>query len=208
NLSRHTIAKTLNDVYRQAVVAWHVQIADGIQVDLPPAFDEGETGLFTNYTADMKKVLNRWGHLSSDTYYLFLIEAPRDPSTLGYMPRNKQAGFVFIEPHRGNSATFLKTLAHELGHGAFNLKHTFSEHNLPPGTTDNLMDYSAGTALYKHQWDHIHEPRAVIGLFEGDEDGASVVVKDDKAYEAMSSIIREEAFTRWADKYRQIIEFF
>jgi hypothetical protein len=92
------------------------------------------------------------------------------------MPRNKQAGFVFIGPHKGDTQEFLKTIAHELGHGAFNLKHTFLEHNLPSGSTDNLMDYSSGTALYKYQWDYIHEPQRVMGLFEGEEAGASVIV--------------------------------
>ena len=166
------ISERLNFIYRQAVVSWQVNLATGIQVDLPAKFDEGQSGLFSNYTADMKKVLNAWGRLQDDTYYLFLIDEPVDPQTLGYMPRNRQAGFVFVAPHQGNGEEFLKTIAHELGHGAFNLKHTFSEYNLPPGTTNNLMDYSPGTALYKYQWDHIHDPGKVVGWFEGEDEGA------------------------------------
>ncbi|MBS1508887.1 MAG: hypothetical protein JSS79_19780 [Bacteroidetes bacterium] len=66
-------------------------------------------------------------------------------------------------------------MAHELGHGAFTLKHTFADNNaLPQGTTDNLMDYHDGTHLWKLQWDRIHDPATVLGLFEGDEAGASV----------------------------------
>lgn len=166
------ISERLNVIYRQAVVSWQVSLASGIQVDLPEKFDEGKSGLFSNYTADMKKVLNAWGRRQGDTYYLFLINEPVDPHTLGYMPRNRQAGFVFVAPHQDNGEEFLKTIAHELGHGAFNLKHSFSEHNLPPGTTNNLMDYSPGTALYKYQWDYIHHPGKVVGWFEEEDEGA------------------------------------
>jgi hypothetical protein len=165
-----TISNELNKVYRQAVVQWDVQLQPSLRVALPDLFDEGETGLFSNYTDDMKSVLRAYGSFRDNTYYLFIVDQPRNAATLGYMPRNRQAGFVFSGPHEGNSGEFLKTLAHELGHGAFNLKHTFAEHTLPAGITDNLMDYSSGMALYKYQWDDIHEPQIVIGLFEGGEE--------------------------------------
>lgn len=177
-LTTQDISEDLNEVFSQAVVEWSVQVHDGIDVPLGATFDEGETGLFSNYTDDMKKVLKAFGRLQENTYYLFLIDEPRDPSTLGYMPRNRRAGFVFVKPHEGSSATFLKTIAHELGHGAFNLKHTFSEHPLPSGTTDNLMDYSPGTKLYKYQWDQVHQPQAVMGLFEGEGESESVIVSN------------------------------
>ena len=171
-LDARLIADDLNKVYRQAVVEWNVTVLPGIQVPLQQTFDEGETGLLSNYTDDMKKVLRAFGPLRDNTYYIFLVAEPRNQSTLGYMPRNRQAGFVFTGPHHGNATEFVKTLAHELGHGAFNLQHTFKEHNIPAGATDNVMDYSNGTALYKYQWDHIHQPQSVIGLFEGGEEGA------------------------------------
>jgi hypothetical protein len=36
------------------------------------------------------------------------------------------------------------------------------------------MDYTAGTDFVKPQWDAIHEPGLVIGMFERDEEGAMV----------------------------------
>jgi len=65
--------------------------------------------------------------------------------------------------------------AHELGHGVFNLRHTFSTNNmvnLPEGTTQNLMDYSAGTELFKYQWDFIHNPEGGWFVWEDSEEGA------------------------------------
>ena len=59
----------------------------------------------------------------------------------------------------------------------FNLKHIFSSDELGEGNkglTDNLMDYSNGEALYKHQWDLIHDP-SFVGWFEGDDEDAMLV---------------------------------
>jgi hypothetical protein len=87
----------------------------------------------------------------------------------GYMPRKKQAGFVFAEKLGGHA---VKIIAHELAHGAFRLEHSFPE---LPENGNNLMDYSLnGTTLHKHQWDLIHNPVAVLGLFEDDSEGASL----------------------------------
>ncbi|HET7179986.1 MAG TPA: fibronectin type III domain-containing protein, partial [Chryseosolibacter sp.] len=173
DLSAEAIADSLNRVYGQAVVEWTVAVEKGINVPLGETFDEGQPGLFANYTGDMKKVISAHGDLRKNTFYLFLINRPRDPSTLGYMPRNRQAGFVFIESHRGDIGEFTKTIAHELGHGAFNLRHIFAEYGLPIGATNNLMDYGSGTSLHKYQWDAVHNPQTVFGLFDEEGENAS-----------------------------------
>lgn len=46
--------------------------------------------------------------------------------------------------------------------------------NLPEGTTQNLMDYSAGTELFKYQWDYVHNPEGGWFVGEDSEEGASV----------------------------------
>ncbi|MEX2232451.1 MAG: fibronectin type III domain-containing protein [Cyclobacteriaceae bacterium] len=205
-LNAELISQSLNAVYNQAVVQWNVKLSRGIQVALEESFDDGETGLFSNYTSDMKKVLDAFDRFQDNTYYLFLIDRPKNPSTLGYMPRGKQAGFVFVKPHEGNSDEFLKTLAHELGHGAFNLKHIFSEHSLPPGTTDNVMDYSNGKALYKYQWDYIHEPQSVIGLFEGEEGGMNSK-SSERFYQNAAPLLEDPGFKHWVEKFRKVNAF-
>jgi len=66
-----------------------------------------------------------------------------------------------------------------LGHGAFALRHTFSEKNLvslPQGKTDNLMDYAKGNGLLKYQWDLIHDPqRPLFAWTEEMVEGASIL---------------------------------
>jgi predicted chitinase len=172
-LSASILSQKLTEIYGQAVAAWDVKIEPSIAVSLDDTFDDGESGLLTNYTGDMKKVIKAYGNLQDKTCYIFLVTKPKSGNTLGYMPRSKQAGFIFVD--KLNSTNVVNTLAHEIGHGAFNLQHTFKEYpSLAQGSTDNLMDYGNGVFLHKYQWDNIHEPQKVIGLFENDEDGAMV----------------------------------
>ncbi|HEY9049543.1 MAG TPA: hypothetical protein VIN08_26775, partial [Ohtaekwangia sp.] len=174
------LSQKLTDIYGQAVAAWHVEIKPSINVTLDEYFDDGESGLLTNYTGDMKKVIKAYGDLLDNTYYLFLVTKPKSVKDgkrlLGYMPRSKQAGFIFVDNLDSENA--IPAVAHEIGHGAFNLQHTFKEFPLSQGETDNLMDYPNGPSLYKYQWDYIHDPQRVVSLFEDDEDSESNAVTD------------------------------
>lgn len=177
-LAPNSLQTDLNNIYSQGVVQWTVNSTQSINVSGidENALDDGGSGLLSNYTEDMKKILRAYtaDHAMADnTYYLFLVKNSTSQSKLGYMPRKKQAGFIFVDAH--NNADVVKTIAHDLGHGAFHLKHTFSEYpSLSQGVTENLMDYPAKTRLDKWQWDHIHNPEKVLGLFEDDEEGALV----------------------------------
>ncbi|HNC32345.1 MAG TPA: hypothetical protein PKX08_20180, partial [Cyclobacteriaceae bacterium] len=171
-----SLQRELNRIYGQAIVNWSVTIESGIQVEAINPFDVGQTSLLTNYTDHMKKVISAYKMAASiqqdeNNFYLFLVNTPSDPAVAGYMPRSKQFGFIFYD-HHGNEPSIARTMAHELGHGAFNLHHTFMEENfsLPKNSTDNLMDYAEGTKLYKYQWDMMRSAPIVMGLFEGDEE--------------------------------------
>ena len=168
-----------SDIFQQGVVSWSEVSIEELNVSgiNAASLDDGESGLLSNYTAEMRQVINAYLNkriLAPETYYLFLVEGAKNPAKLGYMPRKRQAGFIFTKPH-GSNEQLLQTIAHELGHGAFRLEHTFGKYPaLIQGTTDNLMDYNRGTRLNKYQWEYMHNPVAVLGLFEGDEEGASV----------------------------------
>jgi hypothetical protein len=91
------------------------------------------------------------------------------------MPLQRQAGFIYDNP----SATLI---AHELAHGAFNLRHTFSTEDntfiAAQNTTDNLMDYKGGTELWMHQWKKIQSPdRVWLSFLEGEEEGEAKAEK-------------------------------
>jgi hypothetical protein len=80
------------------------------------------------------------------------------------MPLQRQVGFIYDNPN-------LFVVAHELGHGAFNLRHTFSLESFIAAerTTQNLMDYKGGTELWAHQWEQIRDPQSVWFAWAQDE---------------------------------------
>ncbi|MEM9917718.1 MAG: hypothetical protein AAF990_06460 [Bacteroidota bacterium] len=172
----------LNAIYKQAVVPVSVSLHpdnlvvsdfDNIMDDIPSSSNRG-------YTYEMEDIIETFDRLNTvdpDRYYLFLVNASDDVGKLGTMPFGRNFGFIF----NGNISSedeYVKTIAHELGHGAFYLQHTFDEYDeLEEGDTDNLMDYGAdledasltGKHLHKHQWDKIHDPGASVELFEDDD---------------------------------------
>ncbi len=162
---------TLNKIYGQVFISWNVTTAN---CTLPGTINKNiqieNSGLLSNYMPDMQPILNHFkdspAYVDKDAYYL-LFGATNDGNLDGYMPRGRNIGFIF--------STDAHTVAHELGHGAFNLKHIFCSEELGEGNkgnTENIMDYSTGKLLYKYQWDLIHDP-AFVSWFGGDDDEAA-----------------------------------
>jgi hypothetical protein len=116
---------------------------------------------FTNSETIDKKAL----------YIFFIKESTTHSDIKGYMPFNRPVGFVYAANQKSTDLT--RTMAHELGHGAFCLKHTFSDENSfvqDQGQTPNLMDYASGSELLKYQWDECHDFDLGCNWFEdGDE---------------------------------------
>ncbi|MFN7492772.1 MAG: fibronectin type III domain-containing protein [Cyclobacteriaceae bacterium] len=172
--SEDALRTQLNKIYGQAVVKWNITFASNLDVPGIDPFDDGGSGLLSNYSPDMRKVVNAYkANLQPNTYYLFLVKNPKSSTLAGFMPRSKECGFIFVDKN-GSEESIVRTMAHELGHGAFSLRHTFSEekNTLPEKGTDNLMDYNNGNKLFKYQWDRMRYPEIVMGLFEDDEGGA------------------------------------
>ncbi len=172
--SEDALRTQLNKIYGQAVVKWNITFASNLDVPGIDPFDDGGSGLLSNYSPDMRKVVNAYkANVQRNTYYLFLVKNPKSTTLAGFMPRSKECGFIFVDKN-GSEESIIRTMAHELGHGAFSLRHTFTEekNTLPEKGTDNLMDYANGNKLFKYQWDRMRYPEIVMGLFEGDEAGA------------------------------------
>ncbi|MGL1889438.1 MAG: hypothetical protein OCD76_23185, partial [Reichenbachiella sp.] len=138
---------------------------------------EGESNVFSSFPksmGDFNKDYKRSDGVNIDknSYYLFLLPGSGDGRS-GFMPFKRQFGYIWTGNTGSNAA---QTIAHELGHGAFRLRHTFSTSGSAfvagEGTTDNLMDYSDGDALYKHQWDFVHDPESMNGWAQDDTESA------------------------------------
>jgi hypothetical protein len=179
-----TLENRLNEIYAPAIMEWSVTVAEplttGWDLDEDEKLDDGESGLFTNYTREMKAAIQALEQRGTEqeTFYVFLAgQAKSSSDKLGYMPRKRRFGFIF-SPVQKDPEKLAHTLAHELAHGAFRLEHTFKEYPaLSKGSTDNLMDYPAGSRLYKHQWDYIHDPVAMVGWAQ--DEGDSEYVQED-----------------------------
>jgi len=115
------------------------------------------------------KAYKKTHRIDKEAVYLFAVNetALRDGDLLGKMPRQSQFGFLFVKD--ASAEDIARAAAHEVGHGAYTLSHTFSaEVGLPQGVTRTLMDYSTGYDLLKFQWDVVHQPGNVWGVFEGE----------------------------------------
>jgi hypothetical protein len=161
---------TLNNVYAQAVPEWAVESKPSISVAFPNGnMTHGGSNAVSVFNADQKAVINTFGAMEKDALYLFFVEnvKGKDGDIGGYMPLQRQAGFIYELPNN-------ELIAHELGHGAFNLRHTFSTDDFvaAQGSTDNLMDYKGGSELWMHQWKKVQDPEKVfLSFLEGEEEG-------------------------------------
>ena len=166
------LSQDLNAIYGAAVAHWEVVIDDAFvaEAELLAGLDDGESGLLASFPRPMRqfnRTFKRSRDIDKDAYYVFLV-ADVSSSRAGFMPFKQQFGYIFTE----QATNLSQTVAHELGHGAFRLRHPFDEFSLAKGTTNNLMDYSEGTALYKYQWDNVHDPEAMVGWLQDDDESA------------------------------------
>ncbi len=185
NTSLPNLQRQLNDILGQAGV--HVSSVTTISdlsvedwdKDGDEKFDDGDGNMFSSRSPEMnniKNTLRRTSGIDKHTYYIFFVPHPTKSGTgrVGSMPRGTQFGFIYTANAQGSDIT--KVIAHELGHGVFGLKHTFSDYpSISRNSSDNLMDYKQdGRKLRKYQWDQMHDPGVIIGLFDDEEDVAYV----------------------------------
>jgi predicted chitinase len=177
-------ANALNDIYKQAAISWTVTMQSQYDIekeewdlDKDNKLNDGESTLLSSYFDEQKKLRQKYKSdrdIDNKTYYVFLLNGINSKAGLaGFMPIKGQYGFIY--PGNMNA----RTIAHELGHGAFRLWHTFSNKNdyyMAQNSSDNLMDYNNGQRLHKYQWDYIHDPKTVLFDFlQDEEEGASII---------------------------------
>lgn len=177
----------LNEIYKQAVVTVNVTYASAITVpNFNGIIQDVPSGWISAYTYEMSGIIDYFKDnytVEDDVQYLFLVPSCSNAEKLGYNPINKKFGFIYQANASTSIDVYCKTVAHELGHGAFNLEHTFKNYpTLAQGSTNNLMDSGTGNHLHKYQWDLIHNPSLALTLFPEDEDGEFVTISDMKVF--------------------------
>jgi hypothetical protein len=181
--------KQLNEIYKQSIATWEVDVAPAITVG-DTTWDKDGNGkinvgsnIFSRYSNELKainKYIRTQTYYKRNEYFLIVTDKPTDSlaaGLLGEMPRGRNIGYLFT------SVPTPTLVAHELGHGAFALEHSFEGNATLPTGNSCLMDYNNGTELYKGKyWDYVHNPVSVVGGLEGDDDGAMVGIKEDKSF--------------------------
>jgi hypothetical protein len=138
----NAVKDSLNRIYGSAFVKWNVT---SVTYNLAPGISKNihveSSGLLSNYMPDMQSIVSSFKDNcpsydgSSDNTYYLLFGCTNDSDPLnkltGYMPRARNTGFIFD--------TDIRTIAHELGHGAFNLKHIFSSDELGEGYKKRII---------------------------------------------------------------------
>jgi hypothetical protein len=175
------LQEELNKIYKQAVVEWSVTVAMPFKYSKEElkGIDSEESDFLSSFPEKME-IMNRTYknsiYMDGDAYYLFIVEGTGSKRD-GFMPFKKRFGYIFSD---GRSPEQIQTtIAHELGHGAFRLRHTFSpeEFKAPEGSTANLMDYNNGTELKKYQWDLVHDPASINGWTEDDDEASDYTAR-------------------------------
>ena len=185
-----TVKQGLDEIFAKLMVDFDVTIGEPITIQYAKGsvFTHGGSGVIGVYNTDQKAAISKLKErgIDNETVYLFFVKecnalkANDSPDVVnGYMPRGYQFGFIYKE------LSNFRTIAHEICHGAFHLKHTFAQDDFLAAerSTDNLMDYNDGKTLNHWQWKDIHQPKSVRFKWLQDEEGAeynvNVVFDDD-----------------------------
>ena len=143
----------------------------------------GTSGFMANYTAEQKTFINNYTALKpaeANQYYVFLMNniTPSRPIR-GFMPLHRQTGFVFpnqiaaSDPKEVNKGSVTNTIAHEIGHGIFELEHPWEDYSYAKGSqlTNWLMDTEGGIKLPYMHWQKISHPKFGLYVFQKDNAG-------------------------------------
>ncbi len=159
----------LDSVYRQANVKFTVTEKTGFRFNLDTnnvaGLERAGSGI-NKYSAEMRILRDKFA--SDTTYdkkanYIFVVSAFEGGGLDGFMVRGRSMGFVA-------SGASKRTYAHELGHGAFGLEHTFPE--IGQSLSNNLMDYGDSTHLTHKQCKDIAKRKFVFNWLDSEEDAA------------------------------------
>ncbi|MBK9285263.1 MAG: hypothetical protein IPM51_13260 [Sphingobacteriaceae bacterium] len=158
----------LNAVYKQSNTTWSLSVAPNFTFDLKDGkLESADAGILSKYSEEMRAL--RTAYREKDTaydkeaLYLFIVNEFTNAEQLGYMARGKAMGFI-------KSGAVLKTIAHELGHGAFGFDHTFP--TAEKASTNNLMDYGNGIQMVFEQWMQTKISPEKFNWFDEEEDGS------------------------------------
>ncbi len=193
----------LNETYQKIGITYHVTLDNSFRTnkDWTTGSDtivqSSASGLLSNdYQGKEAAIIQAYvafkgaANIDANTAYFMAVYEPslvKDGTNnlLGKMPAQEQFGYIYSGGFGATGSLqddrLIRTMAHELGHGAYHMEHTFNSIYLgstTKGTTNNLMDYASDNHLWKFQWDAVHAPGHVWGILKRDREANMVIVQD------------------------------
>jgi len=180
SIKTDVISGRLNAIYNPLGKYFTIKLEDQFDKDkkfsfLDDGLDVSETSLLSLESKEMKDLTQAYVKEhpeveDSKDAYIFICPSAKDKNVKGDMPRNKSIGYVFSSAATYGTDTDAWTIAHELGHGIFDLEHTF-DFGVNKNTTKNLMDYNQGTETKVWQWTVMdNHPSYTLPFLEDAED--------------------------------------
>jgi hypothetical protein len=155
-ISGTRLQDTLNKYYSQSGYEWIVTDVREVTINFDLNKD-GKVDVTVWETAEMKAISDNID-INATTFSIIVVDNSNDESSgfSEFLERNpEQISFV----HPVNASNIYMTICHELGHGAFGLRHPFNEFTgFPIGGKDvlNIMNYGTSRNKFrKYQWDII-----------------------------------------------------
>ncbi|WP_343691708.1 fibronectin type III domain-containing protein [Chitinophaga sp.] len=202
-IPENAIKQVLATVYGRLGITYTVETDNSFKgnsawdLDQDGVLEDSKSALLSNgFTGEeraMKKAYIQSHQIANDQVYLFVVNegAREDVGLLGKMPRKSQFGFVWLKG--GTDQEIARTVAHEIGHGMYTLAHVVNSSGRVPDKSlndgdGNLMTTGTGLALYKFQWDIVHDPGSVWGIFE--EDAGSELTKGLSLYKCLQKDVQ------------------
>ena len=174
-------------IYSQAGVTLNITTLPAYQDRSITTLECGTSGFIANYTTEQNAFIDRYkaSKTVSDNQYLLFVTKDITPSRpiSGFMPLHRQFGFVFTGQSQSSTEEIKETsgsglatvIAHEIGHGVFELQHPWEQYyNKNSFSTNWLMDYASGTKLPYMHWQQISHPKTALYLFQSDSSGEKI----------------------------------
>ncbi|WP_018341889.1 hypothetical protein [Cytophaga aurantiaca] len=189
----------LNQTYQKIGITYHVTVDNSFKTNTSWATgtnltiqSSGSNLLSNDYQGKERDIIKAYvafkgaANIDPNTAYFIAVYEPTqiESKLLGKMPAEEQFGFLYSGnfPNNGSAQDdgLKRTMAHELGHGAYHMEHIFNAIYLGVGRDSvnvksslNLMSYyntQSANELWKFQWDIIQDPGHVWGILKRDRD--------------------------------------